>query len=63
MPYLGFRESALTKRVWCPNMYNIYTIITQIDEMKLELACFQRLREIEDRAVGKRLSKMQAEVS
>ena len=34
----------------------------QIDEMKLELVCFQRLKEIEDKAVGRRLSKMQAEV-
>ena len=35
----------------------------QIDEMKLEITCFQRLKEIEDKAVGRRFSKMQTEVS
>lgn len=36
---------------------------TQIDEMKLEVSCFKRLRTIEDQSVGKRFSKLQAEVS
>jgi hypothetical protein len=36
--------------------------LNQIDEMRLELCCFRRLRGIEDQAVGRRLAKLQAEV-
>lgn len=36
--------------------------LNAIDEMRLEVGCFRRLKGIEDQAVGRRLAKLQAEV-
>lgn len=36
--------------------------LNALDETRLELGCFRRLKGIEDQAVGRRLAKLQAEV-
>ena len=43
-------------------MHGVNDALNQIDEMRLEVACFRRLKEIESGAVGRRLSKLQVEV-
>lgn len=36
--------------------------LNTLDETRLDLGCFRRLKGIEDQAVGRRLAKLQAEV-